>query len=311
MAPTESSNSSESELKHESQAKPAQDDNDSMKGKGNNGLLGVGVNRSGSLREEDHHSDSTMMTDPTTSSTSPPTTSQSIAKLAIKQSTDYLMNSKTSDPDPSPASSSSSLREPPCNDLLPLLSPTPTSTRPTLADFRRSEGPIIRAAKLRALWNNLPTLPEPCEGPSETKKMKLPGQDEGTTLSFERAKRLQQLYKEELAMRVREEGRSEARLWGGDDAVSEPIYAASTPSSSASQSTASSSTTTTSLPSNTKSNPSSPYRGKGINWKDFRRFLWDQEKQLWDIFQEMDMDQDGRLGVGELRQSLERNGEFG
>lgn len=103
-----------------------------------------------------------------------------------------------------------SLREPPGPDLIP-------GVRPTLAQFRASEGPDTRSSKLKALWAGLPALPPVMgEGPTPTKLMKLPGQDTLTALSPERAERLRRLYEEELVRRVREK-RPEARLWGGPD----------------------------------------------------------------------------------------------
>jgi solute carrier family 25 phosphate transporter 23/24/25/41 len=39
-----------------------------------------------------------------------------------------------------------------------------------------------------------------------------------------------------------------------------------------------------------------------------RRFLWDQEKELWDTFQEMDKNGDGRLDAVDLRAALSRSG---
>lgn len=40
----------------------------------------------------------------------------------------------------------------------------------------------------------------------------------------------------------------------------------------------------------------------------FRRFLWDQERELWDIFQEIDKNGDGRLDSNEMRSALSRSG---
>lgn len=92
-------------------------------------------------------------------------------------------------------------------------------TRPTLVQFRSSEGPSIRAGKLRALWSSLPSLPDvdvsDCD-PTPTERMHLPGQDTLTALSPERAERLNRLYGEELVRRCGEY-RPEARLWGGAD----------------------------------------------------------------------------------------------
>lgn len=101
------------------------------------------------------------------------------------------------------------LREPPAPDLLPV-------TRPTLTQFRQAEGPLIRAGKLKALWEALPTLPEYQEGPTPTKRMQLPGQDTTTALSPERADRLRNLYLEEL-VRECNDRRPNALLWGGSD----------------------------------------------------------------------------------------------
>ena len=103
------------------------------------------------------------------------------------------------------------LREAPQADLIP-------PVRPTLGQFRQSEGPEVRSGKLKALWEALPTLPSlhDEEGPSEAKRMKLPGQDTMTALSPERAERLQRLYEEELVRRCNEE-RPQALLWGGPD----------------------------------------------------------------------------------------------
>lgn len=39
-----------------------------------------------------------------------------------------------------------------------------------------------------------------------------------------------------------------------------------------------------------------------------RRFLWDQESQLWDIFQDLDKNGDGRLDATEMRAALSRSG---
>lgn len=38
------------------------------------------------------------------------------------------------------------------------------------------------------------------------------------------------------------------------------------------------------------------------------KFLWDQESQLWDIFQELDKNGDGRLDAVEMRAALSRSG---
>lgn len=105
-----------------------------------------------------------------------------------------------------------SLREPPGEDL----------PRPTLNDFRNEEGPAVRAAKLRTLWQSLPRLP-PIEGdqPTATARMRLPDQDTLTALSPERAERLRILYQEELVRQCGEK-RPDARLWGGSDDL-EPV----------------------------------------------------------------------------------------
>lgn len=123
-----------------------------------------------------------------------------------------------------------SLREPPAADLreptaaeLDVAPPSSPPRRPTtLADFRAQEGPTIRAAKLRSLWQSLPHLPS-VEGdkPTPTQLMRLPGQDTLTVLSPERAERLQTLYQEELVRRVGET-RPDALLWGGADDL-EPV----------------------------------------------------------------------------------------
>ncbi|ORY26078.1 hypothetical protein BCR39DRAFT_560780 [Naematelia encephala] len=84
-----------------------------------------------------------------------------------------------------------SLREPPAPDLLPIV-------RPTLAQFRVSEGAAARSAKLRALWEALPNLPS-----LDT--------DAGPTL-----------YEEEL-VRICAQDRPDARLWGGPDEVGEEL----------------------------------------------------------------------------------------
>lgn len=39
-----------------------------------------------------------------------------------------------------------------------------------------------------------------------------------------------------------------------------------------------------------------------------RRFLWDQESQLWDIFQDLDKNGDGKLDAVEMRAALSRSG---
>ena len=101
--------------------------------------------------------------------------------------------------------------------------------------------------------------------------MKLPGQDTITALSPERADRLRKLYQEELVRRVREK-RPQARLWGGADDIEPEI------------------------------------KDQGIAWADFRRFLWDQERELWEIFQDLDRNGDGRLDATEMRAALARSG---
>ncbi|WWC98941.1 hypothetical protein V866_005835 [Kwoniella sp. B9012] len=166
-----------------------------------------------------------------------------------------------------------SLREPPGPDIIP-------PSRPTLNEFRLSEGPQVRSAKLKALWNSLPHLPDiPSshgdDSPTPTKRMKLPGQDTLTALSPERADRLRKLYQEELVKACNDE-RPEARLWGGADDLTEPEI--------------------------------KNLKGKGIAWQDFRRFLWDKEKELWDIFQDLDKNGDGRLDATEMRAALSRSG---
>ncbi|KAK4688162.1 hypothetical protein P7C73_g1947, partial [Tremellales sp. Uapishka_1] len=168
--------------------------------------------------------------------------------------------------DPSSPFSPISVREPPGPDLM-------APQRPTLSSFRLSEGPAVRAAKLRALWESLPDLPDPCEGPSPTAKMKLPGQGTMEALSPERAERLRRLYEEELSKRL-QEARPHASLWGGADDLE----------------------------------PEKKIQGQKVVWQDFRRFLWDQEKELWDIFQDLDANGDGRLDSDELKTALGRSG---
>lgn len=155
----------------------------------------------------------------------------------------------------------------------------------SLADFRRAEGPVVRAQKLHALWKSLPTLPAPATGPTPTSLARLPGQGTIGILSPERVERLERLYEEELVRRVTLEGRPEARLWGGEDDLSEPASAPSTSAAGALNG-----------------------GGKGIAWKDFRRFLWDQERELWNIFHELDRDGDGRLNEADMKSALSRNG---
>ncbi|WWC87477.1 uncharacterized protein L201_002366 [Kwoniella dendrophila CBS 6074] len=168
-----------------------------------------------------------------------------------------------------------SLREPPGPDIIP-------PNRPTLNEFRLNEGPQVRSSKLKALWNSLPHLPEITNNgnnnedqPSPTKRMKLPGQDTLTALSPERVDRLRKLYEEELVKACNDK-RPEARLWGGADDQLEPEL--------------------------------KNLSGKGIAWHDFRRFLWDKERELWDIFQDLDKNGDGRLDATEMRAALSRSG---
>jgi hypothetical protein len=40
----------------------------------------------------------------------------------------------------------------------------------------------------------------------------------------------------------------------------------------------------------------------------FRRFLWDKERELWDTFQDLDKNGDGRLDAVEMRAALSRSG---
>lgn len=174
----------------------------------------------------------------------------------------------------------------------------------SLADFRRSEGPQIRSAKLQALWTSLPDdLPAPSNGPTPTSLMHLPGQGTIGTLSPERVERLRRLYEEELSRRICLEERSSARLWGGADDLPEPNIAVvtTTPTSTMSSMASSSSALNTPMSVNAAK--------KGIRWKDFRKFLWDQEEQLWDIFCDLDRDGDGRLDHHELKGALSRSGK--
>lgn len=106
--------------------------------------------------------------------------------------------------------------------------------------------------------------------------------------------RLEKLYEEELVRRVTLEGRPEARLWGGEDDVSEPAIHVEHPGASAGKEPARGKTV----------------NGKGIEWKDFRRFLWDQERELWGIFHELDRDGDGRLNETDMKNALQRSGEL-
>ena len=105
-------------------------------------------------------------------------------------------------------SRATTLREPPSPDL-PII-------RQSLTQFRQSEGASTRAGKLEALWEALPSLPELTEGPTATKRMKLPGQDTMAALSPERAERLKELYLEELVRECNDK-RPTAKLWGGRD----------------------------------------------------------------------------------------------
>ncbi|WVQ83428.1 hypothetical protein IAT38_005569 [Cryptococcus sp. DSM 104549] len=175
-----------------------------------------------------------------------------------------------SDPSPLP-SLPLSLREPPGPDILPS-----QAHRPSLAEFRASEGPSLRAAKLKSLWNSLPHLPDVPSGDeeTETKRMQLPGQGTTAALSLERAERLKRLYDEELVKSVSEK-RPESSLWGGPDDLEPEMK---------------------------------NVKGKGVAWHDFRRFLWDKERELWDIFQDLDKNGDGRLDPSEMRAALSRSG---
>ncbi|AFR97689.2 solute carrier family 25 (mitochondrial phosphate transporter), member 23/24/25/41 [Cryptococcus neoformans] len=171
--------------------------------------------------------------------------------------------------DPTPPPQPMSLREAPGPDIFP-------DHRPTLAEFRASEGPAARASKLRALWKSLPALPSipDDDEPTPTKMMQLPGQGTTAALSLERAERLKKLYEEELVKRISEE-RPDSSLWGGPDDLEPEMK---------------------------------NLKGKGIAWQDFRRFLWDKERELWDIFQELDHNADGRLDAQEMRAALARSG---
>lgn len=171
--------------------------------------------------------------------------------------------------DPTPPPQPMSLREAPGPDVFP-------DHRPTLAEFRAKEGPAVRASKLRALWKSLPPLPSIPDGdePTPTQKMQLPGQGTTAALSPERAERLRRLYEEELVKRISEK-RPDSSLWGGPDDLEPEMR---------------------------------NLKGKNIAWQDFRRFLWDKEKELWDIFQELDHNADGRLDAQEMRAALARSG---
>ncbi|BEI93587.1 uncharacterized protein CcaverHIS019_0600460 [Cutaneotrichosporon cavernicola] len=158
-----------------------------------------------------------------------------------------------------------SLREPPGADLYP--------KGMTLADFRAAEGASARAAKLRAIWSQLPQLPDvDPDHPTEAQRMRLPGQDTLAALSPERAERLRTLYTEELVKQIGED-RPDALQWGGADDL-EPYEQAQ----------------------------------KGVSWKAFRKFLWDQERDLWDEFQRLDQNKDGVLDAQEMRTALEHQG---
>lgn len=202
-------------------------------------------------------------------------------------SSKYTLPSTSSTPVDKPKPSidtpirATTLREPPAPDLLP-------TNRLTLAQFRQSEGATTRAEKLEALWEALPSLPELTEGPTATKRMKLPGQDTMAALSPERAERLKELYLEELVKECSDK-RPMAKLWGGKDDWK-------------------------------------PDTTKGIAWEDFRyvplsfpytatsmtltdsRFLWDKERELWDTFQDLDKNGDGRLDAVEMKAALSRSG---
>ncbi|WWD16881.1 hypothetical protein CI109_101313 [Kwoniella shandongensis] len=244
-------------------------------------------------QEQDASSSSSSSTTmfPSSSSSASSSSSSSSTTPLSSQKPHYTLSSQPphTDPslpshplEPSPLPSAPlSLREPPGPDIFP-------AHRPSLADFRISEGPSVRAAKLKALWNSLPpSISEitstiastndqdtDSEGQSPTKRMKLPGQGTLTALSPERAERLRRLYEEELVKRISEK-RPEARLWGGAD-EEEPEHKG--------------------------------LKGKGIAWHDFRRFLWDKERELWDIFQDIDKNCDGRLDAAEMRAALSRSG---
>lgn len=177
-----------------------------------------------------------------------------------------------------------------------------SSSRPTLAEFRRSEGPILRAAKLQALWRSLPCLPEPSTSPTPTSLMHLPGQGTIGIMSPERVERLKRLYEEELSRRISLEDREEARLWGGADDLPDP--SASTHGSMAPNGGAIGNGNGTGRINESRDCEN----GKGIKWKDFRKFLWDQEEELWDVFCDLDKDGDGKLETRELKSALARNG---
>jgi solute carrier family 25 phosphate transporter 23/24/25/41 len=211
-----------------------------------------------------------------------------------------LLESRLSD-QPSSYVPPSSLRGPPPPDLFhssPDAGPSNSRrSRASLADFRRTEGPSVRAAKLHALWSSLPNLPAPTRGPTPTSLMHLPGQGTVGTLSPERVERLRRLYEEELSRRISLEEREGARLWGGADDLPDPNA----------QSTITSATSSNSVSPNTSVAASTTGK-KGIKWKDFRKFLWDQEEQLWEIFCDLDVDGDGRLDQRDLRGALGRSG---
>lgn len=234
--------------------------------------------------------------------------------------------------DPSPSSSTSSasslyplepttlappplsLREPPNADILPAI-------RPTLSQFRHNEGATLRASKLRSLWDSLPPLPEVSSSePSTTEKMKLPGQDTLTALSPERADRLSRLYEEELVKRCNEK-RPDARLWGGADELEPEMRSVKgkgiawsdfrwVPRAPSSHSHVAAGRRMKliclcSLPPTHDMITPAQF---SIIMPTSRRFLWDQERELWDIFQDFDKNGDGRLDAVEMRAALSRSG---
>lgn len=192
------------------------------------------------------------MTDPSSSSSSStagssadsaPSSSSSSSSSTSQPYYPLLSSQPHNDSNPpnspiDPSSLATTLRDPPNPDIIP-------ASRPTLTQFRQSEGPSARATKLRSLWDSLPDLPHLTDdnGPTATQRMKLPGQDTITALSPERADRLGRLYEEELVRRVRQ-NRPQARLWGGADDL---------------------------LPdSNGETNEERKGASKGIAWGDFR-----------------------------------------
>lgn len=184
---------------------------------------------------------------------------------------------------------------------------TANRRRLSLAEFRKAEGPAVRSYKLKALWHSLPdNLPAPSSTPTATSLLHLPGQGTAGTLSPERLERLNRLYEEELSNRVSLESRDSARLWGGADDLPDPSATGATHASSSKHSQGLSSQHPQ-LPSQQQSPP--PQRSKkNIAWKDFRKFLWEQEEHLWDIFCDLDQNCDGRLDPKELRGALTRSG---